>query len=145
MRRRARGIALAVVLVLLLGMSVLAVAGLSGGTTSLALSGFDVEAARAFEAAETLVSRSLATGAGSASPQAPWPEAFPDVLASASVSEDPPGVEGAWPEGFSVGLGEERFTLRHGAVLAEGVSGRGARIRIEQGYAVIAPVRGATP
>lgn len=145
MRRGARGIALAVVLVLLLGLSVLAVAGLSGATASLAQAVFDVEAARAFEAAEASVSRALATGTGPAPPRPPWPDTLPDVRASAVLIEDPPGVEGAWPEGFSVGIGEGSFVLRHGAVLAEGLAARGARIRIEQGYVVVAPTRGAAP
>lgn len=145
MRRRARGIALAVVLVLLLGLSVLAVSGLSGGVASLTQAGFDLEAARAFEAAETSVSRALATGTGSVSPLPPWPDVLPDVVASAVLSEDPPGADGAWPQGFSVGLGERSFVLRHRAVLAEGRAGRGTRVRIEQGYVVIAPTRGAAP
>jgi hypothetical protein len=61
------------------------------------------------------------------------------------VQRDPPGPDDAWAEGFSAGRAGPSFLRQHHTVRAEGRAGRGTRVRVEQGYVVLAPWRGATP
>jgi opacity protein-like surface antigen len=134
--------ALAVVLILLSGLALLAVAGLGGALASVALSGFDEQSALAFEAAEAGVARSLRSGAAIATAVPAWPALLPDVTTRTEILADPPGGDTAWPEGFSVGAGGEAFVTSHRTIRAEGRARRGAVVRIEQGYFVIARERG---
>lgn len=145
MRRQHAGAALGIVMVLLLGLSLLATAGLAGALASLALSGFDQQRARAFEAAEAAISRSLASGQAIDPPAPPWPTLAQDVVAHSEVLTDPPGPDESWPDGFSAGHGGIAFVLRHQAVRAEAQAGRGAHAAIEQGFITLAPRRGGTP
>lgn len=145
MTRRDPGMALAVVLVLLTGLALLAVTGLGGAVAALSLSGFDEQASQAFEAAEAGIRRSLHTGLALASEEPAWPGLPHEVTLRTEIHDDPPGVPATPPPGFSLGHGGQSFALRHHRVLAEGRGPRGALVRIEQGYAVIVPERGAAP
>lgn len=145
MSRRHRGSALAIVMVLLLGLSLLATSGLAGALASLVLSSFDQQRSIAFEAAETAVSRTLATGTP-VQPATPlWSGMPAEVLARSAIRPDPPGRDESWPDGFSVGLGGTEFMLRHRTVRSEGHAARGATVVIEQGFVTLVPRRGDLP
>lgn len=133
-----RGVALAVVLVLLSGLALLAVAGLGGALAAVALSGFGEQATLAFEAAEAGVARTLRSGAAMPVATVAWPALMPGVTLRTEILADPPGADTAWPEGFSIGAGGDGFLASHRLVRAEGRADRGAFVRIEQGYIVIA-------
>lgn len=143
MRKGCRGVSLVVVLLLLAGVMLLAVSGLGAAIAAMALADFDERSAWGFEAAEAGVTRSLRSGASISPPASPWPAAAPGVTVHTEVRHDPPVQAPAWPAGFS--LGGAGFVLQHGNVLAEGSGGRGTRVRIEQGFAVVAPAREAAP
>lgn len=145
MSRHDAGVALGIVMVLLLGLSLLATAGLTGALASLVLSDFDQQRALAFEAAEAAVSRSLATGQGIEPPVPLWPAVSADVIARSELLQDPPGYDESWPDGFSAGQGGIAFVLRHQVVRAQAQARRGASARIEQGYVSVAPRRGGLP
>lgn len=145
MTRYQQGMALAVVLVLLAGLALLAAAGLGGAIAAVSLAGFDEQASRAFEAAEAGIRRSLHSGLALASEEPAWPGLPLEVTLRTEIHADPPGVPAMPPPGFSLGHGGQSFALRHQRVLAEGRAARGALVRIEQGYALIVPERGAAP
>jgi hypothetical protein len=145
MRRQQAGAALGIVMVLLLGLSLLATAGLAGALASLVLSDFDQQRALAFEAAEAAISRSLATGRGIDPPAPPWPALTAKVVAHSELLRDPPGRDESSPDGFSAGHGGITFVLRHQVVRAEAQAGRGAQAGIEQGFVTLAPRRGGMP
>lgn len=142
MSPRGRGSALAIVMLLLLGISLLATSGLAGAVASLVLSGFEEQHSLAFEAAEAAVSRTLSTGKP-VQPSAPlWTAMPPEVVAHSEVRHDPPGRDESWADGFSTGTGGTAFVLRHHEVRAEGGAGRGATVVIEQGFVTLVPHRG---
>lgn len=145
MRRQHVGAALGIVMVLLLGLSLLATAGLAGALASLVLSDFDQQRALAFEAAEAAISRSLATGRGIDPPAPPWPALTAKVVAHSELLMDPPGRDESWPDGFSAGHGGIAFVLSHQVVRAEAQAGRGGQAGIEQGFVTLAPRRGGMP
>jgi hypothetical protein len=144
MIRLERGMALAVVMVLLLGLTVLAVAGLSGAVAAVALSGLDEQSALAFEAAEAVIARTLRSRVAPSDAQA-WPDLWPQVTARAEIRADHFESVAALPEGFSLGAGGGAFATRHYTIVAEGRAGRGTSVRLEQGYAVIAPAGSSEP
>ena len=145
MRKGGRGVSLVVVLLLLAGVMLLAVAGLGGAIAAMALADFDERSAWAFEAAEAGVIRSLRSGTSISPPTSPWPASAPDVSVLTEVRYDPAAQSAAWPSGFSLGGAGAGFVLQHGSVLAEGSGGRGTQIRIEQGFAVVAPALEGSP
>lgn len=140
MRRDCRGVSLVIVLLLLAGVMLLAVSGLGGAIAAMALAGFDERASMAFEAAEAGVTRSLRSGTAMSPPLLPWPASARGVSVQTTLRHDAPDSPGALPSGFSLGSADG-FVLHHGTVLAEGEAGRGTLVRIEQGFAVIAPAR----
>ena len=145
MKQRSRGVSLVVVLLLLAGVMLLAVSGLGGAIAAMALADLDERSAWAFEAAEAGVNRSLRSGAPISPPTAPWPATAPGVTVGTEVRHDAPLQAPGWPAGFSLGGAGTGFILHHGSVLADGSGGRGTRVRIEQGFAVLAPAREASP
>lgn len=141
-----RGTALGIVMVLSLGLAMLALAGHGAAVAALAIAGLEQHAARAFEAAEAGVSRTLRAwheqgAASSVTPEVAWPGVWPDLTIVRDVTADPPGVPGAWPDGFSVGSGDAAFTTHHYTVVATARGERRTAARIEQGFMVI----GSTP
>lgn len=141
-RARQRGSALGLVLLLLLGLALLALAGHSAAIAALTIAGLEQHAARAFEAAEAGVSRTLRswnTHGALAGPvtERVWPETWPEITNARDVSADPPGQAGAWPDGFSVG--SDGFVSRHYTIVSESRGGRRAAARVEQGFVVIEP------
>ena len=137
-----RGMALGIVLLLLLGLAMLALAGHSAAIAALAVAGFSQHGARTVEAAEAGVSRALrswqvAGAAGTPVVETAWPESWPEIMIERSVSADTPGHAAAWPDGFSIGDGA--FTTRHYTIVAGARGARRTAARIEQGFIVIEP------
>jgi hypothetical protein len=145
MNPRCRGVSLVIVLLLLAGVMLLAVSGLGGAIASMALADLDERAARAFEAAEAGVTRSLVSGVAVSPAAAPWPATDPAVTVLTLIRHDPPPPAPPSPYGFSFGSSGTGFVLHHGSVLAEGSAGRGTLVRIEQGFAVVGPARESAP
>lgn len=141
MTPRPMGMALATVLILLSGISILALAGLGGAAAAIALAGFEEQSALAFEAAEAGIARTLRSGMPVPEPVPAWPSVAPEVTVRTERRDDPAVEGGSWPAGFSVATGGVSFALRHGTVLSEGRAARGALVRIEQGFVVVAPNR----
>lgn len=141
MKSRSRGMALVVVLLLLAGVLLLAVAGLGSAIAALALADFDERAASAFEAAEAGITRTLEDGAPLSPPVVPWPQSVAGLTVATSVLEDHPDLAPAWPTGISLEAIDGGLVLRHGRIVADAAAGRGAQVRIEQAYAVLAPAR----
>lgn len=145
MSRRGRGMSLVIVLLLLAGIMLLAVAGLGSAIAALALAALDERAALAFEAAEAGVTRTLRDAAAIPGGTAAWPMDTPLARVGTTLEHDPPSSASPPLPGFSLGVGGAGFVLQHGRVLSEGDAGRGTRVRIEQGFAVIAPAREGLP
>jgi Tfp pilus assembly protein PilX len=137
-----RGSALVVVLVLLSGIGALALAAAAAAMTALALAGHQQMAQNAFEAAESgivdalvtaLATRGHATAAGNILPDEPTARADWRTETSEAAGA------GALPEGFSIGENAGAFAARHYFITADGSSGRGVRVRLEQGFFVVVP------
>lgn len=143
MRRASRGAALAVSLILLLGLSLLAIAGIASAVASLALAGFEEQSALAFEAAEAGVARTIRLGTAVREPVAVWPTALPGVTVRTETVMESAGAGPGWPEGFSIGGGA--FALDHFTIRAEGRASRGAVVRVEQDMAVVAATVAEAP
>lgn len=143
---RQHGMALGIVLMLLLGLALLALAGYGAAIAALAIAGLEQHAARAFEAAEAGVARTLRTWQGpdvasSPIPEAAWPSVWAEVTIARTVSADPPDRPAAWPDGFSIGSGDGAFTTGHYTIVSEGRAGLRTAARIEQGFIVVEPAR----
>jgi hypothetical protein len=139
---RAGGSALVVVLVLLSGLGALALAAAAAALTALALAGHQQMAQNAFEAAETGIVNALvgalatrADGSGSGTVLPDEPTARAEWRTETREAAGP----GSLPEGFSVGEGGESFAARHFFVTSDASSGRGARVRLEQGFYTVVP------
>lgn len=146
MRRTQNGAALAVTLILLAGLGALAMTAAAAAVAALALAGHQQSAQQAFEAAEAGIARSLdfaaRTRSAGAMVDTPYPDEAnaPATFAARIVDA---GMPGALPAGFSVGEHASAFTARHYFAIADGSAGRGARVRIEQGFYLVGP--GAAP
>lgn len=142
MKRSHRGTALVMTLILLSGMGALALAAAAAAMTALALAGHQQRAQDAFEAAETGIVQGLAqavmTRSAGSIPERPHPEG---VASQASYRTETRAViaPGALPTGFSVGENSGTFAARHYFIVADGQAGRGARVRLEQGFYFVEP------
>lgn len=138
-----RGSALGIVLLLMLGLSALALAGYGAAVAALALAGLEQSAARAFEAAEAGAARALRDWPDTAgtAPSAAWPAYWHDVTTASAISADPADWPAPWPEGFSIGGGDGTFAAHHYTITSEGRAPRATAVRIEQGFLVIEPAR----
>jgi len=139
---RLRGSALVVVLVLLSGLGALALAAAAAAMTALSLAAHQQMAQNAFESAESGIVAALleATAArqGGTADGTVLPD---DATARAGWHTETREAEGpgALPEGFSVGENTGTFTSQHFFITADGSSGRGARVRLEQGFYLVVP------
>lgn len=139
---RERGSALIVTLVLLTGLGALALAAAAAAMTALALAGHQQMSQNAFEAAETGIVhglmqaaaiRGVGTNTGSIRQE--------DPTAAAAFQTATSEAEGAGPlpDGFSLGENAGTFTARSFFITADAQSGRGARVRLEQGFYIVVP------
>jgi hypothetical protein len=137
-----RGSALVVVLVLLSGLGALALAAAAAAMTALSLAGHQQMAQNAFEAAESGIVAALLDAAAAREAGTANGDVLPDDLtAHAGWHTETDAAEGAsaLPEGFSIGENTDTFTSRHFFITADGTSGRGARVRLEQGFYLVVP------
>lgn len=141
MKNGSRGAALAVALVLLTGLSALALAAAAAAVTALALAGYQQAAAAALEAAEAGIAKAIL-----AATEHPGPDmaAMPHIVGGTTFARfesrttEQDGY-GALPEGFSLGAGDGAFQSRHFLIVSQGWAARGVRVRLEQGFYVVAP------
>ena len=139
---KSRGSALVVVLVLLSGLGALALAAAAAAMTVLSLAGHQQMAQNAFEAAESGIVAALLEAAAAREGGNANGTVLPDDLTARAGwhTETSEAVgSGALPEGFSIGENADTFTSRHFFITADGASGRGARIRLEQGFYLVVP------
>jgi hypothetical protein len=137
------GVALAVVLLLLLGLSIVALAGLSGAVSDLAVAAASEQLALAMEAAETGVARTLRSGRPIAAGTVVWPALFPGVTVSSEIRFDPPDPDAPLLEPLPDGDGSAPLQRRHFAIRATAHAGRTAAAAIEQGFHSLWPPQGA--
>lgn len=146
MNCRQRGAALAITLILLAGLGSLALTAAAAAVAALALAGHQQSAQQAFEAAEAGVAHALSRaaitrGVGTiAMTVHDGDAASPATFESRIEAVELPGV---LPPGFSVGEHEGAFGARHFYAVADGRAGRGAMVRIEQGFYLIGPGGGS--
>jgi hypothetical protein len=140
---RARGMALAIVLLLLLGLSVVGLAGLGGAVADLASAAADEQAALAMQAAEAGIARTLRTGATIPAGSEAWPGVFPGLTVRSEIQFDPLEANQALLGGSFNGGDGDSLLLGHFTIRAEGRAGRAAATRIEQDYRVLWPGDGA--
>jgi hypothetical protein len=137
-----RGSALVVVLVLMSGLGAIALAAAAAAMTSLALAGHQQMAQNAFEAAETGVAAALLAAAvareGGRDAGTVLPEDWTARAAWRTETTEAAGP-GALPEGFTIGENDGSFGARHFFVIADAESGRGTRLRLEQGFYLVVP------
>jgi len=142
MRRSQHGAALAVTLILLAGLGALAMTAAAAAVAALALAGHQQSAQQAFEAAEAGIAHSLAFAAQARREgviaETPYPDetGAPAAFAARIVGT---GMPGSLPAGFSIGEHAAAFSARHYFVTSDGSAGRGVRVRLEQGFYLVAP------
>jgi len=143
MMRRCSGAALAVALVLLTGLAVLALAAAAAAVTALALAGYQQAEAVALEAAEAGIARSLQGAMEYAGPRmAAMPHAVGGTSWARFESRTTEQLgAGAMPEGFSLGAADGAFQSRNFLILSQGWATRDVRVRLEQGFYVVAPAQ----
>jgi hypothetical protein len=110
--------------------------------TTLALAGHQQMAQNAFEAAESGIAAALLEAASSREAGTDVGTVLPDDwTARAAWRTETLEAEGAGalPEGFTIGENDGSFAARHFFITADGDSGRGARVRLEQGFYLVVP------
>lgn len=137
-----RGSALIVTVVLLSGLGALALAAAAAAMTALALAGHQQMSQNAFEAAETGIVRALTQAAairGEGENAGTIRQADPTSAAAfQTVTLEAEGA-GPLPEGFSLGENAGTYTARSYFITADAQSGRGTRVRLEQGFYLVVP------
>jgi voltage-gated potassium channel Kch len=146
MNRQQRGAALAVTLILLAGLGSLALTAAAAAVAALALAGHQQSAQQAFEAAEAGIAHALSRAAVTRSAGTITVTVHDrDAASPATFESRIEAVEspGALPAGFSVGEHDGAFGARHFYAVADGRAGRGAAVRIEQGFYLVGPGGGS--
>ncbi len=142
MKHAAKGAALAVALILLSGLSALALAAAAAAVTALALAGYQQAAALALEAAEAGVAHALIAAKEHPGPDAAGPMPH-RVGGTADARFETQTTEvkgdGALPPGFSIGATDHAFQAQHYLIRSDGNATRNARVRLEQGFYVVVP------
>ncbi len=136
-----RGAVLVVGLVLLLVLTVLAVATIRTASLEVAMATNTRYANNAFQLAETAIDFTTINGA-------PWNTAIPFVLAqtpapyglgsfqaTATFNEETPPPAG----GYSIGVGGGSFSAYHFDIVAQGQSNRGATSTHTQSFYIVGP------
>ncbi len=131
-----------VVLVLMTGLGAIALAAAATAMTTLALAGHQQMAQNAFEAAETGIVAALLEAAATREGGTDAGTILPDdwTARAAWRTETLEAVgPGALPEGFTIGENDGSFGAKHFFVTADADSGRGTRVRLEQGFYLVVP------
>lgn len=144
-RRKQRGAALIVGLLLLLVLTLLAVAGMNSASLELVMAGNTQYYQNAFQAAETGIEQALVDGDFNpgAAPQ-PIPDTDPPTRATIADTEDTfaatitPQLGGA-AQPAMWGSSWDSFSTFHFEIESNGRSHRGAQATNRQGVAIIAP------
>lgn len=142
MTLRNRGSALVVTLVLLSGLGALALAAAAAAMTALALAGHQQMSQNAFEAAETGIVHALTQAAairGEGVDAGTIREADPTAAAAFQTVTSEAEGPGPLPDGFSLGENTGTFAARSFFITADAQSGRGTRVRLEQGFYLVVP------
>lgn len=142
MKRTAKGAALAVALILLTGLTAIALAAGAAAVTALALAGHQQAATLALEAAEAGVAHALQAATVQPGPAAagPLPHSVGGT-ADARFETQTTALTGAGalPPGFSVGETDRSFQAQHYLILSDGHATRNTQVRLEQGFYVVVP------
>jgi Tfp pilus assembly protein PilX len=141
MKAHAKGAALAVAMVLLTGLSALALAAAAAAITALAMAGYQQAEAVALEAAEAGIAQGIRAATEHAGTGV---AAMPHLVGGTTVARfesrtTEQNGEGALPAGFSLGTSEGAFESRHFLIVSQGWAARDVRVRLEQGFYVVAP------
>jgi type II secretory pathway pseudopilin PulG len=143
-QRREAGVALFVGLILLLVITVLAVAAMTMATSDLRMAANRQFRENAFQAASRAIDAAVitpnlpTTGANVVVPATSVPGSNSDTY-EYTISFDPEaGITGVPSGGYSLGTGTG-FSAFHFEVQAKGKSARGAEVAQEQGFYVIGP------
>jgi len=141
MRDRSRGAALAVALVLLAGLCALGLAAAAAAVTALALAGYQQAESAALEAAEAGIALAMQAATENAGPgMSAMPHAVGGTSSARFESRTTELVgDGALPEGFSVGTTDGAFQSRNFLIVSQGWAVRDVRVKLEQGFYVVAP------
>jgi hypothetical protein len=131
-----------VVLVLMAGLGAMALAAAAAAMTTLALAGHQQTAQNAFEASETGIAEALFEAAAARDEGTAAGTVLPDDWTARAAyrtgTREATGA-GALPDGFTIGENDGSFGARHFFVTSDGDSGRGARVRLEQGFYLVVP------
>lgn len=142
MTRLQRGTALVVTLVLLSGLGALALAAAAAAMTALALASHQQSVQHAFEGAEAGIAHALAQASllrrAASIPETRHAENGAGDATFATETREVP-APGALPTGFSIGENADTFAARHFFIDSDGRAGRGARVRLEQGFYLVVP------
>ena len=137
---RQRGAALIIGLLLLLILTLLAVAGMNTATLELQMAGNEQYQQRAFEAAETAIEQAILTGSYNTSvPDVRMPtpvDGTNDTYEFVMEFDQDTGETPVPGGGYSLGTG---FTAYHFNITATGRSERGARAEHVQSVYIIGP------
>lgn len=139
-RQRQRGAALVVGLVLLLILTLLAISGMNTATTELTMAGNAQYQARAFQAAETGIERTIATGVFN--PALPQVDGVGSVDDGNQDTEDDGYITRTLPRGNTAappGYSEGEFSAEHFEIRSTGTSLRDASATHTQGLFILAP------
>lgn len=142
MKAFSKGTALAVVLVLLAGLSALTLAAAAAAITALALTGHQQGAAIAMEAAEAGIAHALRQASEQPGPAVAGP--LPHHAGGTTVAHFVTRTiemtgNGALPAGFSTGEFDTGFGSQHYLISSIGRSTRNAQVSLEQGFYVVVP------
>ncbi len=129
-------------MVLLSGLGALALAAAAAAMTALALAGHQQMAQNAFEAAESGIVHALLAAAqvrrGGVGAATILPDEATARAEFRTETREAAGP-GALPVGFSIGENTGTFTARHFFITSDADSGRGTRVRLEQGFYFVVP------
>ena len=140
MNRTSKGAALAVALILLTGLTAVALAAGAAAVTALALAGHQQAATLALEAAEAGIAHALLAATARPGPATAGPLAHSVGGAGDARFETQTTAvagAGALPPGFSVGESDRSFQAQHYLILSDGQATRNTQVRVEQGFYVV--------
>jgi type IV pilus assembly protein PilX len=136
-----RGAALVVGLILLMVLTLLAISGMNTATVELQMAGNMQYSQNAFQAAETGIELTMASGSHntSATPTMPRTVVYgPDAYETVTRFQVPNGTTPVPSGGFSMGSGTG-FSAYHFDISSTGTSARGARAVNTQSFYVVGP------